>query len=79
MIFSRALLKTFTMIWPAFWEPVATPRVVVMYRGSIEQDGPPDEVYDRPATPSVLQFLGDVDLSSAASATRRAATSTRPR
>jgi sulfate transport system ATP-binding protein len=33
-----------------------------MNLGRIEQDGPPDEVYDRPATPFVLQFLGDVNL-----------------
>ncbi|HYF60629.1 MAG TPA: sulfate ABC transporter ATP-binding protein [Burkholderiaceae bacterium] len=36
-------------------------RVVVMNRGRIEQAGPPDEVYDRPATPFVLRFLGDVN------------------
>ena len=37
-------------------------RVVVMNRGRIEQDGKPDEVYDHPATPFVLQFLGDVNV-----------------
>jgi len=37
-------------------------RVVVMNQGRIEQVGTPDEVYDRPATPFVLQFLGDVNL-----------------
>jgi len=37
-------------------------RVVVMNLGRIEQDGAPDEVYDHPATPFVLQFLGDVNL-----------------
>ncbi len=37
-------------------------RVVVMNHGRIEQDGPPDEVYDHPKTPFVLQFLGDVNL-----------------
>jgi sulfate/thiosulfate transport system ATP-binding protein len=37
-------------------------RVVVMNNGRIEQDGPPDEVYDHPVTPFVLQFLGDVNL-----------------
>ena len=37
-------------------------RVVVMNRGRIEQVGSPDEVYDRPASPFVLQFLGDVNL-----------------
>jgi sulfate transport system ATP-binding protein len=37
-------------------------RVVVMNHGRIEQQGTPDEVYDNPATPFVLQFLGDVNL-----------------
>jgi sulfate transport system ATP-binding protein len=37
-------------------------RVVVLNRGRIEQVGSPDEVYDHPATPFVLQFLGDVNV-----------------
>jgi len=37
-------------------------RVVVMNQGRIEQQGSPDEVYDHPATPFVLQFIGDVNL-----------------
>jgi sulfate transport system ATP-binding protein len=37
-------------------------RIVVMNQGRIEQQGAPDEVYDHPATPFVLQFLGDVNL-----------------
>jgi sulfate transport system ATP-binding protein len=37
-------------------------RIVVMNQGRIEQVGSPDEVYDRPATPFVLKFLGDVNL-----------------
>ncbi len=37
-------------------------RIVVMNQGRIEQVGTPDEVYDRPASPFVLQFLGDVNL-----------------
>ena len=37
-------------------------RIVVMNHGRIEQQGTPDEVYDHPATPFVLQFLGDVNL-----------------
>jgi len=37
-------------------------RIVVLNQGRIEQQGSPDEVYDRPATPFVLQFLGDVNL-----------------
>jgi sulfate transport system ATP-binding protein len=37
-------------------------RIVVMNEGRIEQEGSPDEVYDHPATPFVLKFLGDVNL-----------------
>jgi sulfate transport system ATP-binding protein len=37
-------------------------RIVVMNQGRIEQVGSPDQVYDHPATPFVLQFLGDVNL-----------------
>ena len=29
---SAAFLKTFTLTWPAFWEAVATPRVLASYR-----------------------------------------------
>ena len=36
-------------------------RVVVMNRGMVEQVGSPQEVYDRPATPFVCGFLGDVN------------------
>ncbi len=37
-------------------------RIVVMNQGRIEQVGTPDEVYDHPASPFVLKFLGDVNL-----------------
>jgi len=37
-------------------------RVVVMNEGRIQQVGTPQEVYDRPATPFVYQFLGNVNL-----------------
>ena len=37
-------------------------RIVVMNEGRIEQVGTPDAVYDHPASPFVLQFLGDVNL-----------------
>ncbi len=37
-------------------------RVVIMNEGKIEQSGTPEEVYDRPATPFVYSFLGDVNL-----------------
>src|SRR5690349_9988701 len=33
-------------------------RVVVMNKGRIEQDGTPDEVYSRPASPFVFDFIG---------------------
>ena len=37
-------------------------RVVIMNHGKIEQVGSPDEVYARPASPFVLDFLGDVNV-----------------
>jgi sulfate transport system ATP-binding protein len=37
-------------------------RVVVMNEGRVEQMGTPEEVYDGPATPFVLSFLGNVTL-----------------
>ncbi|HNY31987.1 MAG TPA: sulfate ABC transporter ATP-binding protein [Fibrobacteria bacterium] len=37
-------------------------RVVVMMEGRVAQVGTPDEVYERPATPEVFQFLGNVNL-----------------
>ena len=37
-------------------------RVVVMSRGKIEQIGTPDEVYEHPANPFVMNFLGSVNL-----------------
>ena len=43
-------------------------RVVIMSTGKIEQIGTPAEVYDRPATPFVIEFLGDVNRISAAGA-----------
>lgn len=36
-------------------------RVVVMNAGHIEQVGTPNEVYEHPATPFVMEFLGDVN------------------
>jgi ABC-type Fe3+/spermidine/putrescine transport system ATPase subunit len=36
-------------------------RITVMNQGRIEQTGTPDEVYLRPATPFVAQFLGQVN------------------
>ncbi|CAH2032399.1 sulfate/molybdate ABC transporter ATP-binding protein [Trichlorobacter ammonificans] len=37
-------------------------RIVVMNRGNIEQAGTPDDVYEHPANPFVLNFLGNVNL-----------------
>ena len=37
-------------------------RVVVMNEGKIEQDAPPGEVIEKPATPFVSNFLGNVNL-----------------
>ena len=40
--------------------------VVIMNQAKIEQVGTPQEVYDRPATPFVYQFLGNVNVLKAA-------------
>jgi len=37
-------------------------RVVVMNKGAIEQIGTPEEVYEHPANPFILNFLGSVNL-----------------
>ena len=37
-------------------------RVVVMNQGRIEQDGTPEEVFEHPATPFVMNFLGQVNI-----------------
>lgn len=37
-------------------------KIVIMNKGAIEQIGPPDEVYDEPASPFVYDFLGSVNL-----------------
>ena len=37
-------------------------RVVVMNAGRIEQIGSPEEVYEKPATPFVCRFLGNVNI-----------------
>lgn len=37
-------------------------RVVVMNKGHIEQQGPPEEIYRQPATPFVAKFLGLTNL-----------------
>lgn len=37
-------------------------RIVVMNKGGIEQAGTPDQVYEHPANPFVLNFLGNVNL-----------------
>ncbi|CAD0231651.1 Sulfate/thiosulfate import ATP-binding protein CysA [Planktothrix agardhii] len=36
--------------------------IVVMNHGKIEQVGTPSEIYDHPATPFVMQFIGSVNL-----------------
>src|ERR671916_1414376 len=36
--------------------------VVIMNEGRVEQVGTPDEVYNKPASPFVYQFIGDVNV-----------------
>jgi len=43
-------------------------QVVVLNRGRIEQMGPPQELYENPATPFVTRFLGSVNVLSVAGA-----------
>ncbi len=37
-------------------------RVVVMNEGRVQQEGTPEEVFDHPATPFVMRFLGNVNV-----------------
>jgi sulfate transport system ATP-binding protein len=37
-------------------------RIVVMNEGRIEQQGSPEDVFERPATPFVMNFLGNVNI-----------------
>jgi sulfate transport system ATP-binding protein len=37
-------------------------RVVVMNQGHVEQVGSPEEIFDRPATPFVIRFMGNVNV-----------------
>ncbi len=37
-------------------------RVVVMNQGRVEQIGTPEEIFDRPATPFVIRFMGNVNV-----------------
>lgn len=37
-------------------------RIIVMNRGGVEQEGAPEEIYDRPASPFVADFIGDTNL-----------------
>jgi sulfate transport system ATP-binding protein len=37
-------------------------RVVIMNRGRIEQAGTPEEIFDQPASPFVMDFLGNVNV-----------------
>jgi sulfate/thiosulfate transport system ATP-binding protein len=37
-------------------------RVVIMNEGQVEQDGSPEDVFERPASPFVMNFLGSVNI-----------------
>ena len=37
-------------------------RIVVMNNGMIEQEGPPSEIYDNPASPFVANFIGTMNF-----------------
>lgn len=37
-------------------------RIVVMNRGHVEQDAAPEDIFDRPSTPFVADFIGDTNI-----------------
>jgi sulfate transport system ATP-binding protein len=37
-------------------------RIVIMNEGKVQQDGSPEEVFDHPASPFVMNFLGSVNI-----------------
>ena len=37
-------------------------RIVIMNHGDVEQDGSPEEVFEHPASPFVMNFLGNVNI-----------------
>ena len=41
---------------------VMSDRIVVMYRGRAEQVGVPSDIYERPATPFVAEFIGSMNF-----------------
>lgn len=49
-------------------------RIVVMNEGRIEQIGSPAEIYDQPATPFVMGFVGAVNVLPGGTLSRSAAT-----
>src|SRR3712207_2042487 len=46
-------------------------RIAVMHRGRVEQLGTPEDLYDRPATPFVADFIGTTNLLSGTVASLR--------
>jgi spermidine/putrescine transport system ATP-binding protein len=59
----RALGKTFILVTHDQSEAMTvSDRIFVMREGSIVQSGPPSDVYDRPVTRFVAEFLGTTNL-----------------
>jgi spermidine/putrescine transport system ATP-binding protein len=59
----RQLGITFIMVTHDQEEALSiSDRIAVMNNGEIEQVGTPREIYDRPATPFVADFIGDTNL-----------------
>ena len=59
----RSLGKTFVLVTHDQDEALTvSDRIVVMHRGRIEQEGPAREVYERPATRFVAEFLGAANV-----------------
>jgi spermidine/putrescine transport system ATP-binding protein len=59
----RQLGITFIMVTHDQEEALSlSDRIAVMHRGEIEQVGTPSDIYDRPQTPFVADFIGDTNL-----------------
>ncbi len=59
----RDLGVTFVMVTHDQEEAMSmSDRIAVMYEGKIEQIGTPQQIYDRPESPFVADFIGDTNL-----------------
>lgn len=59
----RELGITFVMVTHDQGEALAlSSRIAVFFQGNLEQVGTPEEIFERPATPFVAEFIGDTNI-----------------